>query len=179
MDHLRNQINIKQIVLISILVSVGVIFSLFDRMISSAAFAFLPNAKIGLANIVIVLGVYNFKFKETFLMVIMKSFLVGLIYGNPISFTISIIASIISFLGMYVAYKTISHLGSAISISVIGGFLHIVGQLLVVALVYRLGEAVAYYGTILIFVSLITSIIIGFISLRVLQFLKQKESSSN
>jgi len=169
MNNLRKQTNIKKIVLISILVSISVIFSIFDRFISSVAFPFLPTAKIGLANIVILIGVYKFNFKETFLMVVLKSLLTGLILGFLISFIISIVASTISFFGMYLGHKFLRKVASPISISVIGGFLHIIGQLLVVSILYvDLGDTVLYYGAILIFVSLITSVIIGFITIRLL-----------
>ncbi|MGD9605177.1 MAG: Gx transporter family protein [Bacilli bacterium] len=176
MGSLRNHLIIKRIVLIAILVAMGVILSLFDKFISSLAFPFLPTAKIGLANVVILLGIYRFSFKETLLMTVMKSALVGLILGSPITFIISFVASLISFLGMYVAYRTLKKWASMISVSVIGGFLHIVGQLATVSIIYQLGDVVLAYGALLVFVSLVTSTIIGFVSLRVVGILDLKNS---
>jgi heptaprenyl diphosphate synthase len=177
MDNLRNQTNIKKIVLISILVSLSVILSIFDGYISRLAFPFIPLAKIGLANIVILVGVYHFGYKETLIMVVLKSLLANLIIGGPISFLISIVASLISYLGMQAARSLLKERVTAISVSVIGGFLHIVGQLAVVALIYRIGEPVIYYGSILVAFSLVTSIIIGFIGIKLDTFIKQIENS--
>mgnify|MGYP000975251797 CR=1 FL=1 len=177
MDNLRKYVNIKKVVLISILVSFSVILSIFDRYISQLAFPFIPTAKIGLANIIILVGVYNFNFKETLVMVILKSTLANLFYGGPISFIIGFTASLMSLLGMYLAWKVLRRVASSISVSVIGGFVHIVTQLLVVQVVYRVGEPLIYYGAILIFFSLVTSIIIGFIGIRINIFIRQIENS--
>lgn len=176
MGSLRNHLLIKRLVLIAVLVALGVILSLFDKFISSLAFPFLPTAKIGLANVVILLSLYRFSFKETLLLTIMKSALVGLILGSPITFVISFVASTISFLGMFLAYKTLRKWASMISVSVIGGFLHIMGQLMTVSVIYQLGDVVLAYGALLVFVSLITSTIIGFVSLRVLPVFDVKNS---
>jgi heptaprenyl diphosphate synthase len=178
MDNSQNHIKIKRIVLISILVSLAVILSVFDKAISTVAFPFLPTAKIGLANIVILIGVYRFTFKETLLMVILKCVLTGFILGSPISFIISLIASSLSFFGMYIFCRILKESVSAISISVIGGFLHIMGQLFTIDFLYKIGDAVFYYGGVLIFVSLITSIIIGFIGMRMNKFIDQIENVS-
>jgi heptaprenyl diphosphate synthase len=177
MDNLRNQTKIKKIVLISILVSLSVILSIFDGYISRIAFPFVPLAKIGLANIVILVGVYHFDYKETLVMVVLKSLLANLIIGGPISFFISIVASLVSYLGMILARSLLKERVSAISVSVIGGFLHIVSQLAVVSLIYRIGEPVIYYGSILIALSLVTSIIVGFIGIKLDAFIKQIENS--
>ncbi|MDD3999301.1 MAG: Gx transporter family protein [Bacilli bacterium] len=177
MDNLRKQVNIKKVALISILVSLSVILSIFDRYISSIAFPYIPTAKIGLANIIILVGVYNFDYKETLLMVILKSTLANLFYGGPISFVIGFSASIMSFIAMSIAWKTLRRFVSPVSVSVIGGVVHIITQLLVVQLLYQVGEPIIYYGAVLIFVSLITSIIVGLISIRINTFIKQIENS--
>jgi uncharacterized membrane protein len=77
---------------------------------------------------------------------------------------------------MYGGYLALRKIASPISVSVIGGFLHIVGQLLVVQLIYQLGKVLLLYSAIVIFVSLITSILIGFIALRLLSYIKIKNS---
>ncbi|HEY8395876.1 MAG TPA: Gx transporter family protein [Bacilli bacterium] len=177
MDNLRKQVNIKKLIFISILISFSVILSIFDRFISQMAFPFLPTAKIGLANIIILVGVYKFSYKETLVMVVIKSLLANLIYGGPINFLIGFCASLVSFIGMVLAWKTLKNVASPISVSVIGGFLHIVTQLAVVEGLYRIGEPIIYYGALLIFFSLVTSIIIGFIGIRVNKFINQIENS--
>lgn len=177
MNKVDSRYQIKRIILIANLVAVSVIFSYFDKVISQTAFPFLPNAKIGLANIVIVLGVYKFKFKETAIMVTLKVVLTGLLIGGLISFVISTVASFLSFFSMSISHKILKEKVSPISISVIGGFIHIVAQLIVVDLLYNIGDAILYYGAILIFVSLITSVLIGFISFKLFSFYDKIENS--
>lgn len=177
MDNLRKQINIKKLILISILISFSVILSIFDRYISQLAFPFLPTTKIGLANIIILVGVYRFSHRETLIMVVLKSVLANLIYGGPINFLIGFSASLASFIGMICAWKALRNVATPISVSVIGGFLHIVTQLAVVQGLYRIGVPIIYYGALLIFFSLVTSIIIGFVGIRVNEFINQIENS--
>lgn len=176
MNKVDTHIQIKRIILIANLVAISVIFSYFDKMVSQAAFPFLPTAKIGLANIVILLGVYKFEFKETLIMTSLKVILSGLLIGGLISFLISAVASFMSFLGMYFFHKILKDRVSAISISVIGGFLHIVFQLIVVDIIYSLGDAILYYGAMMIFVSLVTSILIGIVSLKLFVFFEKTSS---
>ncbi|MCK9471697.1 MAG: Gx transporter family protein [Bacilli bacterium] len=170
MNRVDSKTQIKRIILLANLVAVSVIFSYFDKMVSQAAFPFLPTAKIGLANIVILLGVYRFEFKETLVMTTLKVVLSGLLIGGLISFVISAVASFLSFIGMYVFHKILKERVSPISISVIGGFIHIVAQLLVVNTLYQVGDAILYYGAIMIFISLITSVLIGFVSFKLFVF---------
>jgi len=177
MDNLRKQINIKKLVLISILIAFSVILSIFDRFISQLAFPFLPTAKIGLANIIILVGVYRFSHREALIMVFIKSLLANLIYGGPINFLIGFTASLASLGAMILAWKALRNVATPISVSVIGGFIHIVTQLVVVQGMYRIGTPLIYYGALLIFFSLVTSIIIGFIGIRLNQFIEQIENS--
>ncbi|MDD3171954.1 MAG: Gx transporter family protein [Bacilli bacterium] len=171
--NIKNQ-KTKEIVLIAVLVALAVILSYVDKIISQAAFPFLPTAKVGLANIVIIFSLYKLDFKKTFLLVIMKSLLAGLVLGNPVTFIISFFATTISFLGMFFARRVFKDKTSAVGISVIGGVLHIVIQLVVVSLIYSLGEVVISYGGILLLVSLVTSIIIGLISNKIIDYLTIK-----
>jgi len=177
MNRTGSRYQIKRIILLANLVAISVIFSYFDKMVSQAAFPFLPTAKIGLANIVILLGVYKFEFKETFVMVTLKVVLTGLLLGGLISFIISAIASFLSFFGMFFFHKLLKEKVSPISISVIGGFIHIIAQLMVVNLLYSIGDAILYYGAILIFVSLITSVLIGFTSFKLFTLFDKIENS--
>jgi len=175
MEGLGNNAKIKKMTLIALLVSSSLVLSYVDMFISRLAFPFLPATKIGLANIIVVYAIYSLNFKEAAFIAIMKS-LMSLLLGNVIGFLISINASILSFFGMYGGYKAFKKIASPVSISVIGGFLHITGQLIVVQLIYRLGYVLLFYSAIAIFISLITSILIGFITLRFLSYTKNKNS---
>ncbi|MCK9536007.1 MAG: Gx transporter family protein [Bacilli bacterium] len=176
MENLSNHVKIRKLTQIALLVSLSLILSYFDILISRVAFPFLPTTKIGFANVIVVYAIYQLDFKEAFLIAMLKS-LMSLLLGNVIGFVISLCASFLSFFGMYGGYLVLKKIASPISISVIGGFLHIVGQLLVVQLIYRLGNVLMFYSAIVVFVSLITSILIGFIALQLLAYMKKQKNS--
>jgi heptaprenyl diphosphate synthase len=133
MENLNNRVTIKKITQIALFVSLSLILSYFDIIISRVAFPILPTTKIGFANIIVVYAIYQMDFKEALFIALMKS-LMALMMSNVIGFIISICASVLSFFGMYGGYLALRKIASPISVSVIGGFLHIVGQLLVVQL---------------------------------------------
>lgn len=162
--------NIKKIVLMSIFISLAVILSIFDKMITPLAFPTLPTAKIGFANIVVLLSIIMFDFKGSFIIVILKSVIANLLIGGLISFIIGGTASLVSYFIMLGLYKFFKKHLSAIGISVAGGFTHTMSQLFVVSIIYNLGEITLYYGALLVFVSLITSILIGVIVNRLLDY---------
>ena len=166
--------NIKKIVFISILVSLAVILSLFDKMITALAFPAIPMAKIGLANTVILLGIIIFDFKDSLTIVILKSIIANLLFNGLTSFIIGGTASFISYFVMFGMYKLIKRNISAIGISVAGGFTHTIIQLFVVANIYSLGEITLYYGALLVFVSLIASTIIGLIVNKLVNYYKNR-----
>ncbi|HEY8445103.1 MAG TPA: Gx transporter family protein [Bacilli bacterium] len=166
-------IKIKRIVLLSVLSALAICFSFFDRQISMVAFPTLRTAKIGLANIVVLLSIYHFDFKECLILVLLKAIIGNLLFGGVTSIIIGGTASLLSFFAMYFLFLFFKKYLSAVGISVVGGFIHIITQLFVIGLIYlNIGEVLLYYGAILVLISLITSIIIGLIvnRLNVYQF---------
>lgn len=170
-DQYTRQDYVKISILIAVLTSLGVIFSLVDKQISYLIFPFLPTAKIGLANIVILLGILSFGFKESLIMTILKSTLVSLILGNIVAFVIGFTASMMALISMWLTKRFLKDKVSCVGISVVGGFFHILGQLLVTYFVYSLGMVILIYGAFLIALSLVTSIIIGLITNKLNQYL--------
>lgn len=155
--------NVRSIAFIAILVSLSVGLGILDKVISSVAFPFLPTAKIGLANIVVLYSLYKLKPLESIILVVIKSLLVGLLLGGPVTFVISITASLVSLFVMMISKYSLKDKVSCVGISLLGGITHITCQLLVVSLIYKLGSVVIYYGLGLVVVSFITSIIIGLV----------------
>ena len=161
---------IRKVTIISSLIAIGVILSIVDKLISSIAFPFLPMAKIGLANIVILIGVYNFKIKDVIIMALLKSVLTGLIFGSLMSFFIGASGTILSVIAMLTIKKTISEKISPIGVSMIGGSFHIFGQILIITVVYSLGSEVMLYGGYLLLMSLVTSVLVGYIAKRLIDY---------
>ena len=97
---------------------------------------------------------------------ISSQFITGLLFGSISTFIIGGISSLLSFLVMYYIYKKETNKLNIITISIIGGFIHINTQLIIIGLIYNIGKEIYIYGFILIFISFITSIINGLITKR-------------
>ena len=158
-----NKIKISKITELSMLAGIAAAISIIDKIISGMMFSMIPGIKIGLANVIIIVSIIKYSFKDTLIVVLLKSIITGLLFGSISTFIIGGISSLLSFLVMYYIYKKGKHL-SLISISIIGGFIHINTQLLILGFIYSIGKEIYIYGFLLIIISFFTSIIIGMIS---------------
>jgi heptaprenyl diphosphate synthase len=132
-----NKSTTKKMVLLSILVALGVVFSLVDGFITTTVVSTIPflaymipaGFKIGLANIVILIIVLNFRFKDGLITVILKSFLVSFIFGHYITFAIGFSGTILSFLIMYGIKQISKGNVNIVVLSLIGAVAHTTGQI--------------------------------------------------
>lgn len=155
--------NINMITKVAILAGLASSIGIIDRIISGLILSFIPGIKIGFANIIILLSIIQLDFKQSLLISILKSIIVGLIFGGITSFLIGAPSTLLSYIIMYILYNKIKNKLHIISISVIGGLIHINTQLVIISLIYDIGKEIYVYGIILILISFITSIIIGYI----------------
>jgi len=162
---MRNK-KIEKLTILSILTAACVAISVFDGWISSLIFPFLTGIKIGLANIITIIVLYKYGFKDGLIVVIIKSLIVGLLFSGITAFVIGGIASLISYLCMVLIKLILNNKVSMISVSFVGGIIHILSQLMVVSTLYKMGSTIYAYGVYLILISIITSIIIGVLSLQ-------------
>lgn len=159
--------NIKIYTSIAILASLSSVISIFDKIIMSCLVPYVPGVKLGLANIIVLYSLYNTNFKFASIEVLLKITIVSLIFGSISSFIIGGLSSILSFLVMYMLYRYLKNKLSIITISVIGGFVHINTQLIIIKLIYKIGNEIYSYGLILIIISFVTSIIVGLLAKRI------------
>lgn len=149
----------EKLVFIALLVALSVVLGIFDNFLSS--FASAQGVRLGLANIVILTGIYYLSFREALLLVILKSVLSGLLFGQFMYFTISISGTLLSFFVMYF----LLHLGkkavSLIGISVAGGISHNIGQ--IIALIFYNGLIVVFNLLWLIPFGIGTGVFVGYI----------------
>ena len=157
---------IKKITTISILVAICVAISIVDSLISGLIIPFMPGVKLGLSNVIILIILYQYSFDIGLVAIIIKSIIVGLLFSGITTFIIGGTASLASFLLMYLAKRLLKDNVSTVSISLIGGLTHILTQLLIVSLIYKLGSVVFLYGVYLILISIATSIIVGLVSIK-------------
>jgi heptaprenyl diphosphate synthase len=153
----------SKIVLFAVLIALASALSYFDGYISSIISLGTVKYKLGFANIVIMLILYNYDFKSIFLAVMIKSLIVGLLLGGGIiTFVISICGSTISVIGMYLFKKMLLKRDFMPFIGLIGGFLHPIGQFIGAILIYGFKEFLAS-SLISVPIMLIMGIITGFV----------------
>lgn len=155
--------NTRKLVFIAILISLSVVLGIVDRTLTiMVPMVFIPNSKIGLANIVILIAIYNFSFKESFTIAFLKSIFIGLILGSISTFFIGFSGTMISFIAMYLVNKYLGKWVSIIGVSVIGGITHVIGQIIAVIFLYQTETAILYAPQMLI-VGVISGVAIGII----------------
>lgn len=169
---------IKNIVTIAILISVSVIFSCIDNVISQSIFAAIkvaiPSFKLGLANIVVLIYIYFYKIKDGLIAVTLKSILVALIYAGITGFMIGFSGTIVSFLVMTLLYKILKEDKYLIFISFVGSITHTLCQVLTAFIIYGIMQIESYliYLPIVLPTSAIMGILVGIISKKVIKMLK-------
>jgi len=154
---LRN--NTRKLVLISLLVSVAIGLSYFERFIPLPWN--IPGMKLGLANIVTLFAIHYFSAKEVSLLVIVRVVLVSVIVGSGMSFFYSLAGGILSMCGMLLLFRYTRKFVSIHGISIAGAVLHNIGQLAVLAVITKRLTIALSYAPLLILVGVPTGIFVG------------------
>ncbi|HEY8365281.1 MAG TPA: Gx transporter family protein [Haloplasmataceae bacterium] len=154
-----NKKTTEKMVFIAILVALSFVLGYVDNILSS--FASTQGVRLGLANIVILTGIYYLRFREALLLVILKSLFTGLLFGHLQMFTISLSGTLLSFLVMYLLINKGKEVTSFVGISVAGGIAHNIGQ--VIALIFYNGFVVIFNLIWLIPFGFLTGIFVGYI----------------
>lgn len=126
----------------------------------------IPGAKLGLANLVIVIVLYKTDWKEALLLSVVRIILSGFIFGNLFSIIYSLAGGILSLAVMAAIRKDKGF--SVIGVSMAGGVCHNIGQLIVAMIVVQTYQ-VGYYLPVLLIAGLATGTLIGVISSGVLK----------
>ena len=121
----------------------------------------IPGVKPGFANIVIVWALYSLGPWEALMINGMRIFLSGFLFGNFSMILYSLAGAAVSFLCMCLAKK--SGLFSMTGVSMIGGVMHNMGQLLGAMAVLETVSLV-YYGPVLLTAGVITGLLIGIVT---------------
>ena len=125
----------------------------------------IPGAKLGLANLIIVIFLYKTNWREALLLSVVRIVLSGFIFGNLFAILYSLAGGILSLAVMALLQK--SGKFSVIGVSIAGGASHNVVQLIVAMIVVETYQ-VGYYLPVLLVAGVITGALIGIISSQVL-----------
>lgn len=161
---------IQKLIFLSLLVSIGLALSIIETMMPVPFVA--PGAKLGLSNIVILITLVVFGFKEGLTVGILKSVVFTLATGSISSLFYSLSGSILSLLLMYLIYTQFEKIFSLIGVSIFGAMAHNFGQVLVASFMMRNIRIFSYYP-ILMLTSLFTGYFVGLASIYIVDNLKK------
>ncbi len=119
-----------------------------------------PGIKLGLANLVIVLVLYERGLISCIIVSLLKNLLMALTFGNLFLFTYSMAGGLLSIVFMWAAKHKTGF--SILSVSVIGGISHNLGQFLIASGMFGI-TALLGYAPILYFSGMITGLMIGIV----------------
>lgn len=165
---------LNKIIFLSLLTSIGLALSVLESAIPLPIP--IPGAKLGLSNMVILVSLVIFGFKEAFVVGVLKSIVLVLITGSVSSLIYSLSGSILSCIIMFIVYKYFSRFFSLIGVSIFGAVAHNVAQVSVAAaMMYNL--RIYSYLPILLLMSLFTGYFVGLSSIYISKSLKKNLNS--
>ncbi|MBQ3664972.1 MAG: Gx transporter family protein [Lachnospiraceae bacterium] len=159
----------KKIAYLAMLIALAMIFSYVEALIP-INFG-IPGVKLGIANIVILVGLYVLEPKDVLVISVIRIVLVGILFGNVMSITYSLAGGLFSFLMMWLIKKIKGF--SIVGVSIAGGVSHNIGQLAVAILVIENIKLIAYIPVLLI-AGAVTGLIIGILSVRIVPVMKKE-----
>ena len=149
----------KKIAVLALAIALAMILSFVESQIP--AFVAIPGVKIGLANIAVVFVLYKLGWKEAVLISLVRVVMVSVLFGTAVSLFYSVAGAVLSLTGMVLLRKT--GLFSTVAVSVTGGVLHNVGQILMACLLLET-NVIVYYLPFLILSGVIAGVVIGVVS---------------
>ena len=149
----------KKLVTLALLTAVAMILSYLESLIPLSVA--VPGIKMGLANLAVIFVLYRIGFKEACVVSLLRILWLAIIFGNFMTLSYSIVGAVLSLTGM-VLLKKLDRF-SEVGVSVTGGILHNVGQILT-AMVLMDTAQIIYYLPMLLISGIVGGTVIGIIS---------------
>lgn len=146
----------KKIAYLGLLIALAFVFSYIEFLIPVNVG--IPGAKLGLANLVIIVALYTIKERDAFVLSVIRIILVGFTFANLASMLYSLAGGTLSFVAMVLAKR--SKKLSITGVSVLGGIFHNVGQIIIAICVVKTASLI-YYLPVLIVAGIAAGVAIG------------------
>ena len=152
---------------VALLAALALIFSYVEAIIPYNPG--IPGVKLGIANVVTVVALYKFGWKEAASVSVIRIIIAGLLFNGIFGMLYSLSGALLSLIGMAALKKT--GLFSVIGVSMAAGVLHNLGQLLTAAALIE-DLRMFFYFPVLLFSGIAAGILVGIISAMILRVLK-------
>lgn len=162
---------VKKMVMLALIISQALVLHLIEGFMPVVA----PGIKLGLANIMTLVTLALFGFKEALMMVIVRSVLGSLLAGSVTALLYSLAGGILSCLVMGLLYIRWRDYFSIMGISTAGAIFHNIGQLLMASWVFGTIGILFTYLPLLTVAALGTGFFIGLASKYVIKYLEDQK----
>lgn len=146
--------------------SLALIFSYVEAIIPFNAG--IPGVKLGIANIVTVIALYKLSIKHAGIVSFIRIMVAGFLFSGLFGAIYSLVGATVSLIGMIFLKKTGKF--SIAGVSMAGGVLHNLGQLLVASFLIK-DLRIFFYFPILLFSGLASGIAIGIAATLIMRVL--------
>ena len=115
---------VKRFTIIAMLLAIAIVLNVLESFT-----IFIPGVKLGFANIIILIMLYEFKPAEALMVDILRIFMVGLLRGSFLSptFFMALSGGLTSFIIMFLFSRI--KIFSPVGVSVLGSISHATGQI--------------------------------------------------
>ena len=131
----------RRLTALALTTSFALILSFIESRIPT--FVPIPGVKVGLANIAVIFALYKFGIWEAVAISGVRVILSSMLFGTPVSLIYSITGATVSLAVMFILKKFTPL--STVTVSVAGGVMHNVGQILMAMLVLAILPIIAFY----------------------------------
>ena len=149
--------NSQRVAVLGLCTAVAMVFA-YVELLLPPLFTAVPGIKLGLPNIAIIFVLYRMGLKDAAAVSFVRIVAVSLLFGNPMTFSYSIAGAVLS-LAVMTLLKKLDFL-SMVGVSVAGGVLHNVGQILMAMLLLGTAE-LGYYLIVLAITGTLSGVFIG------------------
>ena len=155
-----------KIALLGVLTAAAIVISIIESFIPSIG---IPGVKLGLANIVILIILYELGVMDAIAVNLLRVLLVASLRGTIFSmgFVMSLTGAVFSLTIMIVFYLLIKRF-SIVGVSVIGSIFHVSGQILI-AMFYLGTTYIVLYLPVIAISAIITGVFVGVIAQLVIK----------
>lgn len=152
---------VQKMALLGVLTAGAIVIAILESFIPSIG---IPGVKLGLANIVILVTLYELGVWEAAAINLLRILVVGLVRGTFLSmgFLMSLTGCVLS-LGIMILFYLLIKKFSIIGVSVIGSIFHVAGQILI-AMLYLGTAYIVLYLPVIAISAIITGVFVGIIA---------------
>ena len=166
---------VQKMALLGVLTAAAIVIAILESFIPSVG---IPGVKLGLANIVILIILYELGIIEAVMVNLLRVLVVSFVRGTFLSmgFFMSLTGAFMS-LGIMILFFVLIKKFSIIGVSVIGSIFHVAGQILI-AMIYLGTAYIVLYLPVITIAAIITGIFVGITARLIIKtgvIQKQKE----